>query len=177
MKSQPIDYFAPLEPPELNILLRIKGSYRRYFVAYEIRDKGLESVPEVWCQESLPEAFKEMLGSTHPRYRGGEDLEDLEPGEVEIARVQLLNSVHGEVTSLRAHRTGELIELRMVDEWDTEFTLPYTVIDRPFTAAGLAKFLSDCHPSPLESSCKLGVDSWFYPKLQAAAERWIRKPQ
>ena len=59
----------------------------------------------------------------------------------------------------------------------TTFTLPETVIERPFTAAKLARFLSECDPSPLESSCKLGVDSWFYPKLQAAAERWIRKPQ
>jgi len=57
------------------------------------------------------------------------------------------------------------------------FTLPQTFIVRPFTAAKLARFLSECDPSPLESSCQLGVDSWFYPKLQAAAQRWFRKPR
>jgi len=177
MKSKDIDYFAPPEMTEVGILMRIKGNYRRYFVACEIRDNGLDSVPEEWRQESLTEPFKALLGSRNPSYRGGEDLPDLEPGEVEIARVQMVTSVHGEVTSLRARRVGEHIALRLVDEWGTDFTLPETVIERPFTAAKLAWFLSECDPSPLESSCQLGVDSWFYPKLQAAAERWIRKPQ
>jgi len=174
MKSNDIDYFAPPETPELGVMMRIKGSYRRYFVASEMRDHGFDSVPEVWRQESLTEAFKGMLSSKNPRHRGGEDLPDLEPGEVEIARVQLLNSVHGEVTSLRARREGGRIALRLVDEYDTEFDLPEAAIDRPFTAKELAEFLSSCDPSPLESSCKMGVSSWFYPDLQAAAEPFMR---
>ncbi len=177
MKSQDIDYFAPPETPELGIMLRIKGSYRRYFVACEMRDHGLASVPEAWRQESLTEAFKSMLAHANPRHRGGEDLPNLASGEVEIARVQLLDSIHGEVTSLRARREGGRIALRLVDENDTEFDLPKAVIDSPFTVVELAQFLSDCDPSPLESKCKLGVSSWFYPDLQAAAQRWFRKPR
>lgn len=175
MNSKDIDYFAPLEDPDLSMFLRIKGNYRRYFVAREISENGLDSVPEEWRQESLTEPFKALLGARNPSYRGGEDLPDLEPGEIEIARVQLLDSVHGEVTSLRARRQGGRIALRLVDEYDTDFDLPKAVIDRPFTVRELAQFLSDCDPSPLESSCKLGVSSWFYPDLQVTAEPMIRR--
>jgi hypothetical protein len=71
--------------------------------------------------------LKNWLGRQNPQFRGGEDLPDLENGEVEIARLTLANSVHGEVTSLRAKLTKEdgKISLRMVDEYESEIKLPY----------------------------------------------------
>ena len=167
------DYFAETNDDGLRVLMRIKGSYRRYFVACAIRDTGLDSVPELWRQESLTEMFKQVLGSRNPSYRGGEDLPDLDPGEVEIARVQLLNSVHGEVTSLRARRQARRIALRVVDEYETEFDLPSTTISKPFTAEELLESLAQCDPSPLESSCKIGVSSWFYPDIETLAAKTL----
>jgi hypothetical protein len=159
------DYLA--EPPtiELAVLMRIKGSWRRLMVAREMKQHGLLSVPDLWRGESIPETLKSMLAAPDPRRRGGEDLPSLAPGEVEIARLQLLDTVHGEVTSLRARRDGARIALRLVDEQRTDFRLPHATIDRPFTSEELMQFLRACHPSPFRSDLRSGLSSWFHPDL------------
>ena len=48
---------------------------------------------------------------------GGEDLPDLEDGEVDIAPLSRTNSVHVEVTSLHAKLDGDGVLLRMLDEY------------------------------------------------------------
>src|ERR1700686_4339516 len=99
-----VDYFKPAPSAEEDLLRRIKGNYRRSFVAAAIKDEGLESIPEAWTTHDLSENFRNLLQQQPPAARGGEDLPDLEDGEVEIARLSLTNSVHGEGPSLRARR-------------------------------------------------------------------------
>jgi hypothetical protein len=78
-----IDYFAPLDPVTTE-LQRIKGEQRRLFVGRAIHEDGIHSVPEQWKAHDLPEFFKGLFGGQHPQARGGEDLPDVAPGEVEV---------------------------------------------------------------------------------------------
>jgi hypothetical protein len=78
---------------------RIKANYRRGFVSRAMRDQGTDSIPDLWKSHEFSEVLKNWFGRQNPQFRGGEDLPDLENGEVEIARLTLANSVHGEVTN------------------------------------------------------------------------------
>jgi hypothetical protein len=97
----------------------------------------------------------------------------LEEGEVEIARLTVLNSVHREVTSLRARRdSGDArILFRMVDEYEAEITLPYKTADAPLTAEQVIGFFRDADPSQTEVSCKIGFQSFFYSDLDLFAQK------
>ena len=167
-----IDYFASVEDPAEAALRRIKGNYRRAFVARAIDQDGLGSIPEAWLDHSLSEALKNMLGSQHPQACGGEDLPDLEVGEVEIARLSLVDSVHGEVTSLRARREEDgSISYRMVDEYETEFELPIQSSLAPLSAEEALAMFADADPSPTDTECEVMFQSAFYPDLNGPIER------
>ncbi len=110
--------------------------------------------------------------------------------EVEVVRVSLVDTIHGEVISLRARKAGGRIQLRLVDEYETEFELPYTAIDAPLSAEDLIKFLASCDPSPFDNECQLEIESQFYKGLQklldqlldrkrewATAEDWLEQLQ
>ena len=151
----------------------IKGEFRRDMVAQAIADDGIESIPDIWRAPGLDERFKGLLQSQHPQNRGGEDLEDLLDGEVEIARVILLDAVHREVTSLRARPapagdTAKIL-LRMVDEYQTEIELPRTEIEAALSTGEILAMFRDSEPSTTETGCQLGFQSFFYPDLDAAA--------
>lgn len=167
MNDPNIDYFAPSKSLEEAIIRRIKGDHRKAFIAEAIKQDGLDSIPPQWTAHELGEMFKMMLTSRNPRNRGGEDLPDLEAGEMEIARVSLADSVHGEVTSLRVRRDGNAMALRLVDEYQTEFELPSERIQRPFTDEELVQFLADCEPCPFETDCRLRIASPFHQSLQS----------
>ena len=166
MTNPPIDYFAPARSLKEAVLRRIKGDYRRQFIDEVIRKEGLDSIPAQWTMHELDELFKRVLMSRNPRNRGGEDLPNLEDGEVEIARVCLVDTVHGEVISLRAHKSEGLIQLRLIDEYQTEFELPTQSINHPFTSAELIEFLSGCDPCPFDNECTLRISSPFHQGLQ-----------
>jgi hypothetical protein len=163
---QPIDYFESSRSLEEAVIRRIKGDHRKEFIAEAIRQDGLDSIPPQWTAHNLEEIFKAMLMSHDPRNRGGEDLPDLDEGEVEIARVSLADSVHGEVTSLRARKNAGRIHLRMVDEYETEFEVPRTEIAAPLSATELIEFFAACEPCPFDTDCKLRIASPFYQGLQ-----------
>jgi hypothetical protein len=63
---------------------------------------------------------RESLGAIHPSFRSGEDLRPVSRAEVEIARITL-DSVHGEVTSIRARLRNGRIHYRVEDECANEF--------------------------------------------------------
>lgn len=176
MSNPNIDYFAKPKSKEEAIIRRIKGDYRKEFIADAIKLGGLASIPPQWTAHELDEMFKMVLTSSNPRNRGGEDLPDLDDGEVEIVRVSLADSVHGEVTSLRVRRAGNAMALRLVDEYQTEFELPSEQIERPFTSQELMQFLADCDPCPFDSDCRLKISSPFHQGLQSLLdERLDRK--
>ena len=70
---------------------------------------SIESIPEEWLEHDVSRDLKCSLGYTRFDLRGGEDLPDLLEGEIEIARVTLVDSVHGEVISLRARQAAKRI--------------------------------------------------------------------
>lgn len=164
-----MDYFKPAMTVEETILRRIKGNYRRGFVAAAIKDEGLQSVPEPWTPHDLSEHLKNLLQQQHPAARGGEDLPDLEDREVEIARLSLTNSVHGEVTSLRARQMEDGVAVRMVDEYESEFALPFNTIEQPLSSEQVICLFRDADPSPTETQCEFEFASFFYHDLNDVA--------
>jgi hypothetical protein len=108
---------------------------------------------------------------TGPHGHGGEDLPDLDQGEVEIARLSLVNSVHGEVTSLRAKRDPRdlSILLSMVDEYETKYELPKRKVSAPLTAEEVLVTFRDAEPTPSDTSCQIEFSSFFYPNLDFLA--------
>jgi hypothetical protein len=162
-----IDYFSTPPTPEETALRRIKGNFRRQFVAEAIQSEGLDSIPPPWLEHDLSMSLKDLLGAQAPDARGGEDLPDLDEGEVEIARLALTNAVHGEVTSLRARRSpnGNEILLRMVDEYETCFELPYDRVESPLTSEQVIELFRDADPSPLDTSCEVELQSFFHNDL------------
>ena len=168
-----IDYFSPADTPEEEALRIIKGNFRRVFIEHQIAMEGLESIPPAWLKHNLSEVLSNMLGAKSPNARGGEDLPDLEEGEVEIARLSLASSVHGEVTSLRARRSpdGDKISLRMVDEYETEYDLPFESADAPLSDEDIARLFIEADPCPAETSCEIEMQSYFHPRLCELVER------
>ena len=168
-----IDYFSPAETPEEDALRIIKGNFRRVFIEHQIAMEGLESIPPAWLKHNLSEVLSNMLGAKSPNARGGEDLPDLEEGEVEIARLSLTSSVHGEVTSLRARRSSDAdkISLRMVDEYETEYDLPYESAHASLSDEDVARLFLEAEPCPAETSCEIEVQSYFHPRLSELVER------
>lgn len=167
-----IDYFAPADSPEEEALRRIKGNHRRGFVGHSIEQEGLKSIPPAWLEHNLSEVLKGMLGAQAPNARGGEDLPNQEEGEVEIARLTLVNSVHGEVTCLRARRSpdGNEILLRIVDEYNTSYKLPYESVKSPLSAEEVLGLFHETDPCPAETSCEIELQSYFYPSLNELAD-------
>lgn len=166
-----IDYFAPPADPKLNVIRKIKGNTRRAFVADAIASDGLASIPPGWLAHDLSDALKAFLGAQHPRARGGEDLPDLKAGEVEIARLTLADSVHGEVSSLRARRDPRTrqIVFRMVDEYETPITLPLRRASAALTAEQVLQLFVESEPSQTDTTCQIDFQSDFYPGLNDLA--------
>jgi hypothetical protein len=170
LSSERPDYFKAPDAPEDRALREIKGDLRRRIVKEALKTQGLSDIPEDWTRHELREDFKQLLALEDPGNRGGEDLPDLEDAEVEIARVSNLDTVHREVTSLRARpAAGGKIELRMVDEYETEHKLPSDVLNQSMTAEELLRVFEFAEPCPLAVSSDIVFSSAFYPNLNATA--------
>ncbi len=166
-----INYFTPPKSHEESILRGIKGNFRRAFVGRSIEQDGIDSVPEAWKAHGISEVLKSLLQRDDPRARGGEDLPDLEEGEVEIARMTLADSVHGEVTSLRARpgKSAGGILYRMVDEYDEGIDLPVNSSTVPLTREEVVDMFRGAKPGPMQTQCKIEFQSFFYPDLDEYA--------
>ena len=166
-----INYFPPVSTPEESCVRRIKGNYRRQFVSKFIESGQRDSIPPAWMEHEISEFLKGILQSQHPQARGGEDLPDLEDHEVEIARLTLANSVHGEVTSLRARKEpGEdLIHFRIVDEYKTSIGIPHESASTSLTAEQVIECFRDAEPSQTETECEIEFQSYLYPDLNDVA--------
>lgn len=159
-------FFAEPDDPVERALERIKGTQRRS-AARAAWAVG-EEIPDEWLLEDIGESNKFALGAQDPRMRGGEDLPDLLPGEVELARITLTGTVHGEVTSLRAVRTGDdEMELRLVDEYETEFDLPVTRVSGRLRTAEIVDVFARAEPALL-SNGPFAVESARLPGIEQA---------
>jgi len=169
----PIDYFASASSEFEAILRRIKGDYRRTFVEEGRVGDSIDDIPEEWLLHNLSMSLRDFLDTQHPTFRGGEDLPDLNDGEVEIARLSA-HSFHNEVTSLRATRLDDhRFTLRIVDEDYLDqppFVLPQTEFNEPLTAQQIVKLFQETDPPPTDLLEEWQMSSFFYPDLDAVAQ-------
>lgn len=147
--------------------MRVKGNVRRAMIEEHLKTDELGTVPSHWLAHDLRHDLKDALGAEHPQARGGEDLPDLLAGEVEVARLTLVNSVHGEVTSLRARfdQSDGKLHFRLVDEYETEYALPRDTAALPLAPHEVFECFRNASPSPLDTSCTAKLSSYFYPDL------------
>lgn len=159
----------PADPMERD-LRRIKGTFRR-LRAREMVESGESPMAEM-LEHELAEHLKVGLQmEVGPQARGGEDLPDLLDGEVEVARITYSRTVHGEVVSLRAVRAGDdRLALRLVDEYGTEFALPFAEVHGTISAEQVVAIYLTSAPSPADVG-PFQVLSDVIPDLQTAFGR------
>ena len=168
-----LNYFQKTNPID-QTLQSIKGNFRRHFVGEEISKGGKDSIPPAWLNHNLSETLKGFLQGQHPQARGGEDLPDLEEGEIEIARVTLANTVHREVSSLRAKnlKSGKLIGFQIVDEYGNDIELPFDEAKEAITGEEIIDLFLDSEPSQLgDENLEYSFQSIFYDDLNLIASK------
>jgi hypothetical protein len=116
-----------------------------------------------------------------------EDIPDFWEGEVEIARVELLDSVFGDFISLMARPAQDGgVRLRIVDDYCECFEYEY-VLERdhfpdPLTAEEVLYVFRNSRPCASASFCIQEFRSDFYPDLDELADqlgiklRWDEGP-
>ena len=87
----------------------IRGTYHRKALKEALQRHDSFKISEL-MHEPDNEAFKMALGRVSPALRSGEDLPLVKKNETEIARLRLAQSIHEEVTSIRARKKSGRIE-------------------------------------------------------------------
>ena len=182
LSFQPGTYW-PDDACRTALLGNIKGTVRRRLLQESIEAGAGDIPPEALLQPALGEDLRRDLGRIHPSLMGGEYLPDYLETEVEIARI-VLESVTGDVISIRARIGGEGIAYRIVDEYELDYTCAIPTSLRPLTQGEMIRLLeASDHPAGpglvvqlLEGtgyytfeSCLsfVTVESDFYPGLRA----------
>lgn len=184
---RPASYFAP-RPAAEEVLLRIRGTVRRQEAQRLLAEGADPAEVERLTDAAQPPGLGDRLMAIHPSLSGGEYLPDALPGEVEIARVELVGSVLGDVISVRARPEGEAIVYRIVDEYDSDFAPAIArseqplsmrelivLIERSDPALGIAdlQWRIDCGHDPGKLRRFMRIGSTFYPRLGDWYEREI----
>jgi hypothetical protein len=194
MDYRPETYWPPVADRLRWQISRIKGEARRR-AALSALAKGGPAALESWMvAHDLGAELKDAVQMLHPGLRGGEDLPDLLRREVEIARIWFAQTVHREVTSIRARPGGARIRYRVVDEYcedgDEAFVISPRDTHHPLTLAQLIHLIDtatipgdpdeqpglvvpwwddwmrfDSDPEAQRGS--IAVSSEFYPQLSA----------
>lgn len=141
MDYRPASYWAEDDPIQV-LLSGIKGEARRQIVQQRLESGATGDLPEGFLDSQLDEATRRAWGAIHPLMMGGEYLPDDLPGETTIARVAL-NSMTGDVIEVRARPIGEGIGYRVVDEYETDFVLPFDSSPLPLTTGEMIKLLDE----------------------------------
>jgi hypothetical protein len=118
---------------------RIKGTARRR-IAHEAITGGLQDVPDVIFDSSLYDQALSAWSNVHPSLMGGEYLPDPDPGEAEIARLELASTT-ADVIAVFARRVEERIRYRVVDEYEYDYVFSPEVSDEPLTLGELVALL------------------------------------
>jgi hypothetical protein len=136
---RPQSYWHPSAATLAVALKNVKGTVRRRMIR-EAWEKGeYEVMPADLKEAAVSEPLRQALGRMHPQYMGGEYLPDYEPGEVEIARIEL-QSTTGDVISIRA-KTEEGIHYRIVDEYGSEFDFSPVQSHLPLSVREIVKLI------------------------------------
>jgi hypothetical protein len=196
---RPLSYFHDLDP-EVLVVSSILGEERRKDVQARLASGNVD--PAVWgewlTESKLDDSTRQLIGSFHPRFMGGEYLPQFGQNEIEIVRI-VLASVTQDVISIRARRVGKRIAYRVVDEYETEFALAKKTSAEPLSLRQVIRFIdgtghaeeTECSGlvfSVLEMNIEgsgdpeslrgfVEVSSNFYPELggyyQAATDRYL----
>jgi hypothetical protein len=126
--------------PIAAILAGIKGEARRELVIAAL--EAGEEISEGLLDSLLEESLRQGWGALHPLLMGGEYLPSDLPGETTIARISL-RSTTGDVSEVRARPTGRGIRYRIVDEYETEFVLPFDRSETPLSLGELIKLIDE----------------------------------
>lgn len=116
MAYRPRDYFGRYDM-QTELMTRVKGTIRRQALRNALEGGQLDQIPVEVKQAALDEPSRQMIGSIHPSFMGGEYLPRIKSGEVEIARISI-QSTTGDVTCLYARPVGDRIVYRMADEYE-----------------------------------------------------------
>jgi hypothetical protein len=200
MGYRPTTYWPEVTDRLRAVAMRIKGEARRREALARIEAGHLVTIEAWMTEEGLGEDKKRAVQRLHPGLRGGEDLPDLRHGEVEIARIFYLNTVHQEVTVVLARVSGDRIWYRVVDEYSGRHEVTPQSSRRPLTleqvvylidTAGAAgdregglverfwEFWGDDKDDAEDLRGSIEVTSEFYPELrrwyEEAFETWLRE--
>ena len=126
--------------PIAAILAGIKGEVRRKQVQAAL--EAGEEIPEGLLDSLLEEPVRQGWGAIHPLLMGGEYLPSDLPGETTIARISY-RSTTGDVTEVRARPDGPPILYRFVDEYETEFVLPFDCSEVPLSLGELVELIDN----------------------------------
>jgi len=124
------------------LLSRVKGTWRRDILEMAVEEDRLPEVDPFFTATSLSDEERKARSAVHPSFMGGEYLPDFEDYEVEVARIEL-NSVTGDVISVRGSQTQDGFRYRVVDEYDNECLLePNEItVDKPLCLGDFGKFV------------------------------------
>jgi hypothetical protein len=143
---RPESFWAPPSDPLEAILRNVKGRRRREMIRDYYAAGRLEELFDELLKDSLDDEARNGLSQIHPTLMGGEYLPNYRRQEVEIARITL-ESTTSDVISLRARPAGSRIKYHIVDEYQTEFSLPHKTSSRPYSLGELIRFLDSVdHP-------------------------------
>lgn len=137
-------------------LANVKGTVRRQ----AIRDADDPETLEALLNEPTDEE-REALSREDPAFMGGEYLPDLEGGEVEIARIELL-SVTRDVFSLRARPDGQGIRYGFAGEYDGDIAFSPQASVEPLTLGELVSLLDGAHDPEWEGIREPGLLEGFW---------------
>lgn len=146
---RPSSYWDEPRSPIDAILSNVKGRNRREMIrdALAGRDtSGLlaDGIDAQLLEQCAPQGFADRMSRIDPSWLGGEFLPDSTKGEVEIARINLASTL-SDVYSIRARRSrvGGRIRYRIVDEYNSMWSVFPASSARPFTLRQLARFIDD----------------------------------
>lgn len=121
LSRRPESYWSPSSLLD-SLRGTISGTRRREILGSLLEQGETFPVLQQLLNEHLSLNTKQVWASIHPSFLGGEFLPERAPGEVEIARLELA-SVTADVISVRARPSGNRIYYRVVDEYETRFTV------------------------------------------------------
>lgn len=128
---RPTSYFRNIDFHTL-IVSSILGEERRKDVQARLMSGDADEYGDWLTESKLDDSTRQVVGSMHPAFMGGEYLPNIGGDEIEIARI-VLASVTQDVISIRAKRTKKNIAYRVVDEYDSVFKVAKKWSSKPLS--------------------------------------------
>ncbi|MCL6474741.1 MAG: hypothetical protein K6U75_06785 [Firmicutes bacterium] len=181
---RPESYFElPLRD---QVMRNLGSSVLRLQIASEIdrllRENQLEYALELVMNAAMKEP---QLEQVHPAFMGGMYLPELEPGEVEVARI-ILHSTTSDTYAVYAKPQGASVRLRLVDEYGGECLLGEVeqLVEQPMTQREIVDWVIACcaldelafqFDGDVEATLQfISATSPVYPQFEALLKRRLQ---